>query len=156
MDAGILLLSCLLFAFRDCLSSSSSSVVVVVVVCLWGSREIISFLVFEILSVCRRRAFDDATMQHSFRSPALLLEKEHPPRVFNSFFLTSSSSSSSPKTDSPKCVSFPIRSNPSNEREKPPSNVVALHHHRRRHPKRTTLIFRVAKRFYPPPPARLR
>lgn len=29
-----------------------------------GSREIISFLVFEILSVCRRRAFDDATMRH--------------------------------------------------------------------------------------------
>jgi len=57
------------------------------------------------------------------------------------------------KTDSPKC--FPIRSNPSNEREKPPSNVVTLHHHRQRHPKRA-LIFRDAKRFYPPPPARLR
>ena len=69
-----------------------------------GSREIISFLVFEILSVCRRRAFDDATMRHAFWSPVLVLEKEHPPRVFNSFFLTSSSSSSSPKTDSPKRV----------------------------------------------------
>ena len=42
-------------------------------------------------------------MRHSFRSPALVLENEHPPRVFNSFFLTSSSSST-PKTDSPKCV----------------------------------------------------
>ena len=71
---------------------------------LAGSREIISFLVFEILSVCRRRAFGDATTtRRSFRSPALKLEKEHPPRVFNSFFLTSSSSSS-PKTDSPKRV----------------------------------------------------
>ena len=30
VDAGIFLLSCLLFAFRDCLSSSSSSVVVCV------------------------------------------------------------------------------------------------------------------------------
>ena len=55
---------------------------------LAGSREIISFLVFEILSVCRRRAFGDATTtRRSFRSPALKLEKEHPPRVFNSFFL---------------------------------------------------------------------
>jgi len=58
---GIFLLSCLLFAFRDCLSSSSSVVVVGA-----GSREIISFLVFEILSVCRRRAFDDATRDTLF------------------------------------------------------------------------------------------
>jgi photosystem II oxygen-evolving enhancer protein 2 len=82
--------------------------IIIIIICRRlraGSREIISFLVFEILSVCRRRAFDDATMRHSFRSPVLLLEKEHPPRVFNSFFLTSSSSSSSsPKTDSPKRV----------------------------------------------------
>ena len=44
-------------------------------------------------------------MRHAFWSPVLVLEKEHPPRVFNSFFLpSSSSSSSSPKTDSPKRV----------------------------------------------------
>ena len=46
-------------------------------------------------------------MRHAFRSPVLVLENEHPPRVFNPFFLTSSSSSSSsssPKTDSPKRV----------------------------------------------------
>jgi len=56
VDAGIFLLSCLLFAF-----------IIIIIICRRlraGSREIISFLVFEILSVCRRRAFDDATMRH--------------------------------------------------------------------------------------------
>ena len=56
-DDGILLLSCLLFAFI---------IIIIIIICRRlraGSREIISFLVFEILSVCRRRAFDDATMR---------------------------------------------------------------------------------------------
>ena len=41
--------------------------IIIIIICRRlraGSREIISFLVFEILSVCRRRAFDDATMRH--------------------------------------------------------------------------------------------
>jgi predicted metal-binding membrane protein len=42
-------------------------IIIIIIICRRlraGSREIISFLVFEILSVCRRRAFDDATMRH--------------------------------------------------------------------------------------------
>ena len=41
--------------------------IIIIIICRRlraGSREITSFLVFEILSVCRRRAFDDATMRH--------------------------------------------------------------------------------------------
>lgn len=53
------------------------------------------------LSSSRVRRCNNATT-NAFWSPVLVLEKEHPPRVFNSFFLTSSSSS--PKTDSPKRV----------------------------------------------------
>ena len=57
VDDGIFLLSRLFIII----------IFIIIIICRRlraGSREIISFLVFEILSVCRRRAFDDATMRH--------------------------------------------------------------------------------------------